>query len=97
MNCPACGSPLKETTTAKGATFLTCSKWPKCKVSGTPDVMQLFGVVHEPPGQSRKDPLPLGSFVTGLAQLRIHQAKLKRAKTAEERELVRKQALEVLK
>lgn len=97
MNCPACGSVLKETTTAKGATFLTCSKWPKCKVSGTPDVMQLFGVVHEPPGQSRKDPLPLGAFVTGLAQLRIHQAKLKRAKTAEERALVRKQALEVLK
>jgi ssDNA-binding Zn-finger/Zn-ribbon topoisomerase 1 len=97
MNCPACGSVLKETTTAKGATFLTCSKWPKCKVSGTPDVMQLFGVVHEPPGQSRKDPLPLGSFVTGLAQLRIHQAKLKRAKTKQERDAIRQSAREALK
>jgi hypothetical protein len=35
--------------------------------------------------------------VTGLAQLRIHQAKLKRAKTAEERERIKQQALEAMK
>lgn len=41
-------------------------------------------------------PVPLGAFITKLAQMRIHQSKL-RGKTAEEREAIRKQALEAIR
>jgi ssDNA-binding Zn-finger/Zn-ribbon topoisomerase 1 len=43
------------------------------------------------------DPVPLGSFVVGVAQLAIHLSKLRRAKTAEERNTIRKQAMEAIK
>lgn len=94
VNCPACGSPLKEHKTAKSAVFLVCSKWPTCRISGTPELMQQL----EPkPVQPRQDdPVPLRAFVTRFAQLKIYQCRLRAAKTAEEREVIRKQALEAL-
>ena len=42
MDCPACGSKLKTHDTAKGHTFQTCSKWPKCQISGTPALLNRF-------------------------------------------------------
>lgn len=92
MNCPSCGSLLKEHQTRKSALFLVCSKWPKCKVSGTPE---LFERLQKP--TERPEPIRLGAFVTGVAQLAIHHSRLKAAKTAEERERVRKQALEAIR
>lgn len=94
MNCPVCGSKLKDHTTAKGVLFRICSRWPKCHVSGTPELLERFEqlLTPDPP-----DAVPLGSFVVQAAQLRIHQSRLKRAKTAEEREAIRKQALEALR
>jgi ssDNA-binding Zn-finger/Zn-ribbon topoisomerase 1 len=97
MNCPTCGSLLKEHLSPKGQTFLTCSAWPKCKVSGTPDLLKLFGVVHEPPPEHRTDPVLAGKLIVGVAQLRIAQAKLKAAKTKAERDLIRQQTLEALR
>lgn len=91
MTCPACGSPLKEHTTAKGAVFRTCSRWPKCRISGTPELLERL----QPPEEQK--PIHIGTFVVQAAQLRIHQSRLKAAKTAEERELIRKQALEAMK
>lgn len=91
MTCPACGSRLKEHTTGKGTKFLTCSRFPKCKISGTPELLDRL---KQPP---MREPIHIGSFITGVAQLRIHQSRLRAAKTAEEREAIRKQALEALK
>lgn len=90
--CPTCGSPLREHTTKKGAVFLTCSRWPQCKVSGTPELMERVQADPEP-----EIPLHSGSFIRQVAQLRIHQSKLRKAKTAEEREAVRQSAREALK
>lgn len=92
MTCPACGSPLREHTTGKGAVFQTCSRWPKCKISGTPELLERLQTQPEP-----EIPLHSGSFIVKVAQLRIHQSRLKAAKTPEERESVRKQALEAMK
>lgn len=92
MNCPACGSLLKEHQTAKSALFLVCSKWPKCRVSGTPE---LFERIQKP--TERPEAVHMGAAFTGIAQLRIHQARLRKAKTAEERGLIRQQAMEALK
>lgn len=100
MNCPTCGSILKEHQSPKGAVFLTCSQWPQCKVSGTPELLERFEQVSEESSRQTKPcrgPVPLGLVASGLAQLRIHQARLKRAKTAEERERIRKQALEAIR
>lgn len=87
MHCPVCGSTLKEHKSPKGQVFLTCSKWPRCKVSGTPELLERIQTPME-----RPEPVRLGEFVVKLAQMRIHQSKLNAAKTAEEREVVRKQA-----
>ena len=95
MNCPNCGSLLKEHTTGKGALFLVCTRWPACRTSGTPELMELFEELRKEP-MERPEPVPLGSFVVKLAQMRIHQSKLRQAKTAEERNTIRKQALEAL-
>lgn len=92
MNCPACGSPMKEHVTEKGVLFKVCSRYPKCEVSGTPALMALLQKPEETCG-----PVHLGQFVVKYAQLRIHQSKLKQAKTAEEREIIRKSALETMK
>lgn len=91
MTCPACGSPLREHTTGKGAVFRTCSRWPKCRISGTPELLERL----QPPEEQK--PIYIGSFIGQVAQLRIHQSRLKAAKTAEEREAVRKSAMEALK
>lgn len=95
MNCPACGSLLKEHKTAKSATFLVCSKWPTCRISGTPEL--LLQLEPKPVQPRQDDPVPLGAFVTQVAQLRIHQAKLRRAKTQQERDTIRQQAMEALR
>lgn len=92
MNCPACGSLLKSHKSPKGQEFLTCSRWPHCKVSGTPELLERFQAEPAP-----EIPIRIGSFIGQVAQLAIHHSRLKRAKTAEERELVRKQALEAMK
>jgi ssDNA-binding Zn-finger/Zn-ribbon topoisomerase 1 len=92
VKCPACGSELKERITGKGALFLICPRWPACKISGTPELLERF---EKPPPV--RGPVPLGSFITQVAQMRIHQSKLRKAKTAEERNAIRKQALEALK
>lgn len=81
--------------TAKGATLLTCSRWPKCGVSGTPALMAQFAKKLVPMAQP--EPVRLGSVIVQVAQMRIHQSKLRTAKTAAEREVIRKSALEALK
>ena len=95
MNCPSCGSPLKEHISGKGVLFLVCSQWPKCRVSGTPELLERFEELRHTP-MEQPEPIRLGEFVTKLAQMRIHQSNLRKAKTAEEREAVRKQALEAI-
>lgn len=89
--CPTCGSPLREHTTKKGAVFLTCSRWPACRVSGTPELLER---VRAP--DVKRDAVPLGSFIVQAAQLAIHVSRLRQAKTAEERAEIRRQALEAL-
>ena len=39
MECPACGSTLRQHETNKNVLFLVCSKWPACMISGTPTLM----------------------------------------------------------
>ena len=100
MNCPSCGSLLKEHKAPKGEPWLTCSNWPKCKISGTPALLELFGQVETELCRAPDDPPPpshIGNIIVQVAQLRIHLSKLRRAKTAEERETIRKQALEAIK
>lgn len=92
MNCPACGSLLKSRKSPKGQEFLTCSRWPHCKVSGTPELMERVR-----PPERTEIPIRIGNFIVQYAQLRIHQAKLKRAKTKQERDAVRQAAREALK
>lgn len=93
MNCPACNSPLRSNVTAKGATFLTCSKYPACGVSGTPVLLGMLEKDHQPlPG-----PVHIRESIVGVAQLAIHLSKLRRAKTAEERNTIRQQAMEALR
>ena len=92
MNCPTCGSPLNQGKTKKGAVFLTCSNWPRCKVSGTPELFEAF---QKPAGV--RGPVHIRESIVGVAQLAIHLSKLKQAKTKEDREAIRKQALEALK
>lgn len=170
MNCPVCGSKMSERTTSKGVLFLVCAKWPRCRCSGTPELIELVKTisghatsfqdqliaqkekhavafeevwsanerrraildelfrccicngwfpepelisngsvticnrcVHGPAAHEQlhspvdtRYPIRLGSFVGQLAQLRIHQSKLSQAKTAEEREAIRKQAQGVI-
>ncbi len=91
MTCPACGSKLKEHTTGKGTKFLTCARFPKCRISGTPELLDRL----KPP--ATKEPIHIGIFVTGVAQLAIHRSRLKAAKTKEEREAIRNSALEAFK
>ena len=113
MNCPACGSLLTERTTGKGVLFLVCPNWAAgCRVSGTPALVHRIQGLRDELEQKRAaphpvpddtaavpdcDPVLLGAFVTKLAQMRIHQSKLNAAKTDDEREAVRKQALEAIK
>lgn len=98
MNCPLCGSPLKSHKSPKGVTFLTCVRWPSCRVSGTPELLERIGSERSTLGPFElPEPLRLGGLIAGVAQLRIHQSKLKQAKTAEEREAVRKQAMEAIR
>lgn len=100
MNCPACGSPLKSHTSPKGQPFLTCSRWPRCRISGTPELMERIAaseeLIRRTPIQ-QPEPVHVGEFITKVAQMRIHQSKLRKARTAEERNTIRKQALEALK
>lgn len=91
MNCPACGSLLKSRKSPKGQEFLTCSRWPHCKVSGTPELLERFRTPEE------KQPIHIGSFIGQVAQLRIHQSRLKAAQTKPERDAIRKQALDAMK
>lgn len=93
MNCPSCGSLLKEHKAPKGEPWLTCSNWPKCKISGTPDLLKQFEKAPEP----LRGPVHISESIVGVAQLAIHLSKLRRAKTKQERELVRQQALEAIK
>lgn len=92
MNCPACGSPLRERKTNTGALLLVCSRWPTCKVAGSPELLERMQVPVQ-----RPEPVKLGEFVRQVAQLRIHQSKLRKAKTKEQREAVRLEALEALR
>ncbi len=91
MTCPACGSVLKEHTTGKGTKFLTCARFPKCRISGTPELLDRL----KPP--ATKEPIHIGSFITQVTQMRIHQSRLKAAQTKPERDAIRKQALEAMK
>lgn len=91
-NCPKCGALLKERQTHTKAVFLVCTRWPHCKVSGTPDLLSLL----EKPQADRDPIMPMGEYITMLAQLRILQSKMKNA-TAEERASIRQQAKELLK
>jgi ssDNA-binding Zn-finger/Zn-ribbon topoisomerase 1 len=84
---------MRSHVTAKGATFLTCSKYPACGVSGTPD---LLGLLEKPP-EPLRGPVHISESIVGVAQFAIHLSKLRRAKTAEERETIRKQALEAIR
>ena len=93
MNCPSCGSLLKEHKAPKGEPWLTCSNWPKCKISGTPELLERIRKEPEP----LRGPVHISESITGVAQLAIHLSKLRRAKTAEERNTIRKQALEAIK
>ena len=47
MDCPACGSGLKQHVTKKDVLFLLCSKWPKCNISGTPTLMNRFQYLRD--------------------------------------------------
>jgi len=93
MNCPACGSKLKQHTTDKGVLFLVCTQYPKCSVSGTPELFEMM----QKPTPSARGIMKLGDLVRPLAQLRILQSKLKVATTTAEREAIQEQAQEILR
>lgn len=90
MNCPACGSPLKERKTNTGVLLLVCSRWPACQIAGTPELLERQRPVERP------EPVHVGSFITELAQMKIAMAKLP-GKTNQERDAIRQQFLEILK
>lgn len=76
--------------------FLVCSQWPKCRVSGTPELLERFAELNQRPNEPPA-PAPAGEFIRKLALLRIAQSQLRRATTLEEREQIRNQAQEVLR
>ena len=92
MDCPKCGAELRERLTSKQIAFLVCTRWPECKVSGTPELLERFQGKLAPRG-----PVKLGSFIVPLANLRILQSQLKQAQTDGERESVREQARNLLR
>lgn len=47
MECPACGSGLRQRESRGGALFLLCSKWPECRIAGTPTLMNRFDFLRE--------------------------------------------------
>lgn len=42
MECPTCGSPMRSHTTTKNVLFMVCGRYPKCPVSGTPELVNLL-------------------------------------------------------
>lgn len=91
MNCPICGAQLVERKTSKDVLFLVCERWPKCRASGTPELLKRMVPEREPRGPTR-----LGDLVVPLAKLRVLQAQLKQAKTDEERQRIRGESKSVL-